>query len=341
MSAKLPFGVSDTLVDETYEKNKIETKLSSVFGSYGYNEVVPATLEYYDSFLPALGKDGMKNTFKLQDKDGELLVLRPDPTVQILRLASRMSGDVKRVRYHLNSFEYLTDTNSSRTREFSQTGVELMGRTGIDGDVEIIEMSVNALRACGLKSFVLEIGHVGFFEGLLTECVLNDEKTHTLRKLIASKDSLGTELFLQENLIEDKFIEKFSRLPLLFGGEEVLDLALEVCDNAACRTAIDELRRILKAVRSLGLSDNVSIDLGLLSLHDYYSGIVLRAGTNGKTILDGGRYDRLSELYGVPQAVGFSIGTARLAGVLNEKDIAPPYDIAYICDDYEDRKSVV
>lgn len=335
MAAKLPFGVSDTLVDETYDKNRLESRLASVFGAYGYNEVVPATLEYYDSFLPALGEHGMKNAFKFADSDGSLLVLRPDPTVQILRLASRMEGDVKRVQYHLNTFEYLTDTNSSRTREFSQAGVELMGRTGLAGDVEVIEMSVNALRACGLKSFVLEIGHVGFFEGLLSECQLNEDKAFALKKLIASKDSLGTELFLQENSIEDKFIEKFSRLPLLFGGEEVLDVALEVCDNSACKSAIDELKRILEAATALGLSENVSIDLGLLSLHDYYSGIVLRAGANGKTILDGGRYDRLSERYGVPQAVGFSIGTARLADVINQKEALPLPDLAYVCDDYE------
>lgn len=76
-----------------------------------------------------------------------------------------MTG-LQRMYYSLDSFEYLRDTNSSRDREFAQTGIELIGESGEDGEVEVLSMAVDALRAAGLENFKIELGHVGFFEGL-------------------------------------------------------------------------------------------------------------------------------------------------------------------------------
>lgn len=68
-------------------KKKTEDKIARVFESYGYLPVTSPTFEYNDVFC---GMGGVKDSrvFKFVDKDGALLVLRPDMTPAIARIAA-------------------------------------------------------------------------------------------------------------------------------------------------------------------------------------------------------------------------------------------------------------
>lgn len=335
MNGRLPFGIYDTLADELYTKTQMEKKLNDAFSSFGYQPIQPASIEYYDNYTGVLDDNDLKRRFKLTDRDGSLLTLRSDPTLQICRLSSKLASGVNRVSYTLNSFEYFPESSAIRSREFAQSGVELLGETGIDGDVEIVQLSIAALKNAGLSDFILEIGHAGFFEGILSECGLTD--TSQLRALINAKDSLGVEIFLQKNNIENKFIEMFSILPSLFGDASVIERARKVCDNEICRNALNRISYIYSACEKLGISQYITIDLGMVQRHDYYGGLLLRAssGRVGVPILNGGRYDKLARSFGKSEAVGFSIGVKRLMEAIYNEYKAPVFaDIAYICNDF-------
>lgn len=331
---QLPFGMQDYLPDECYNKEKSEARMSEVFSSYGYKRVGMPTLEYYDLFTADGSIPGNK-LFKLTDADGNLLALRADATIQVCRMYVTSMSGVQRMYYSLDSFEYLNDANSARDREFAQMGVELLGSSGIDGEVELLAMAVDALTAAGLKKFTIELGHVGYFEGLAEEFGLSHENVVKLKALINKKDMLGVELFFNDLSVSEKNKESILSLPLLFGSPSVLQKADALCHNEKSHAAIARLKLLTDRLGQMGLGKYFSIDLGLVSVNNYYTGVVFKGICEGvgASILDGGRYDGLCDRIGKPtEAVGFAVGVKRLLNALKQAgvwDKAPKADIAY------------
>lgn len=331
---QLPFGMQDYLPDDCYNKQLAEEGMSRVFGSYGYKRVATPTLEYYDLFT-ADGTASGNKLFKLTDTDGSLLALRADPTIQICRMYVTSMSGVQRMYYALDAFEYLRDANSSRDREFAQIGAELLGSTGVDGEVELLTMAADALLAAGLRDFNIEIGHVGYFEGLAEQCGLSADKIISLKNLINKKDMIGVELFFRDSGIGEKDKESILSLPSLFGDASVLDKAAALCANAKSLAVVERLNTLLGKLSKAGLGKYFSVDLGIVSCNNYYTGIVFKGICEGvgASLLDGGRYDGLCDRMGKPtEAVGFCVGVKRLLAALKKAgkwEKAPKADVAY------------
>ncbi len=334
---QLPYGVQDYLPQECYNKELVEKKLSEVFYKSGYERVETSALEYFDLFDGILPPSAINKMFKMTDSDGSLLVLRPDTTLQICRMAAGNldTGEINRLYYCENSFEFLTDNSTARTREFAQVGVELLGNTGIDGDIEIILTAIEALKAAGLKDFLIDIGNLDYFGGIIEDCGFDASDAKEITDYINNKDVLGLEMFLTSKRTEAKFRDALIGLPTLFGKDSVLDRAEKLCSNKRSLKAVRDLKKTVAAVRECGLGDYISVDLGMLC-GNYYSGLVIRgiAKDLGVSILDGGRYDGLCGKFGAPmQAVGFAIGTKRLLKALENQGALRetlPCDIAYV-----------
>lgn len=326
--------MSDYLPDDCYNKAKAENSMCGVFASYGYKRVCTPALEYADLFT-SNGLISEKRLFKLTDTDGSLLAMRTDVTMQICRMYVTSMSGVQRMYYALDSFEFLDDSNSARDREFAQTGVELFGDTGADGELEILAMAADALRSSGLEHFTIELGHVGYFDGLAETLGLSAENAAKLKKLINKKDMLGVELFFRESGLGDAEKESILSLPSLFGDKSILDKAEKICPNEKSLSAVRHLRFLLENLDQMGLGKYFSIDLGMVSPNDYYTGIVMKGlcDSIGVSVLDGGRYDSLCSKWGKPtKAIGFAIGTRRLLAALKntgKREKAPKADIAY------------
>ncbi len=334
---QLPFGVQDYLPEECFNKTDVENKIAKVFYSYGYERVETATLEYFDLFEGVIDRNGINRMFKMTDNDGSLLVLRPDPTLQICRMAAAKAGEdgIKKLFYIENSFEYLPDSASARTREFSQAGLELLGKSGNGGDAEAVILAIESLLSTGLKNFLIDIGHIGFYYGLAAQSGLSSADAAVLLSLIDRKDALGIETFLKNRQIDKNAGELIQLIPSLFGGEQVLDKAEKSGLNEISLSAVKSLRAVIDTLKIYGYEKYVSVDLGLIK-GGYYSGIVFRAIASdlGVSILDGGRYDKLCDKFSEPtEAIGFSIGIKRLLKALDSqnslKDLKP-CDAAYI-----------
>lgn len=339
---QLPFGMQDYLPDESYNKQLAEEGLSRVFESYAYKRVGTPTLEYYDLFTADGSMPGNK-LFKLTDTDGSLLALRADATIQICRMYVTSMSGVQRMYYSLDSFEYLRDSNSARDREFAQMGAELLGDSGVDGEAELLTMAVDALIASGLKDFNIEIGHVGYFEGLAEQAGLKADEIAALKNLINKKDMIGVELFFRDSGLRAEDINSILSLPSLFGDASVLDKAAAMCSNEKSLAAVERLRNLLAKLDKAGLGKYFSLDLGIVSCNNYYTGIVFKGICEGvgASLLDGGRYDNLCDRMGKPtQAVGFCVGIKRLLSALKGVGIwkkAPIADVAFAVVDCDER----
>lgn len=84
-----PEGVRDIYSTECVEKKIIENKLHDVCRLYGYNDIQTPSIEYFDVFSKERGSVPSNEMFKLFDRYGNTLVLRPDMTPSIARAAAK------------------------------------------------------------------------------------------------------------------------------------------------------------------------------------------------------------------------------------------------------------
>lgn len=319
-----PQGVSDVLTRQCYAKNVIESRLSDCFARYGYNKIDTPVLEYGDLYSAGAGKVNMNKLFKLSDYDGSLLVLRPDMTTPISRIVSTKIPEGKyKFCYSGKTFRF---SQGVGMREFTQSGVELMGAEGVCYDAEIISLAIESLLEAGLDDFIIDIGHVGFFKGILASLSLTDDERDELADLVESKNTIGEQIFAKKTGLTSDELERISNLPMLFGGDEIFAKARKYCVNDEMKDAVDTLEKLDAILKDLGYDKYVSYDLSLVGEMSYYSGIVFKGMCEqvGSSILSGGRYDHLCDSFDrdIP-CVGFAVGTDRLLNALSQTGKLP------------------
>lgn len=344
-----PNGVNDILPNDCAVKKEIESTIWSVFSSIGYKEVETPTFEYYDCYSGTGGQLSQENMFKFFDEQGRILALRPDFTTSIARMASTKATNAPSPQRYLytGSVFRVEQTQGARQREFTQSGIELIGSYSPAADAEVISAAMEAVMAVGIEEFSMEIGQIAFFNGLVNQAGLDEASTEKLRERIDSKDSVGIKTITDKLDIDESIKNLIIDLPYLFGGTEVFEKAYVDGLNETSKIALDNLKRIYELLCLYGFEKYVSIDLGMLESIDYYTGSIFKCYTHGIgfPICAGGRYDNLMGQFGAPKgAVGAAIGVNRLMSALSDKDVhdvsaslvyAEPnaegigYDIAY------------
>lgn len=317
-----PRGVKDLLPDEVREKATLERRLAEVFESWGYAPVATPVFEYAD--VVALGSGAPdQRLFRLFDREGNTLALRPEMTTGIARLAATRLGSQPRplrLHYIANVFRY-DEPQQGRQREFWQAGVELIGASGPEADAEMISLAVAALRAVGLREFNIDIGHHGFFGGLLQGLAVQPARRQQLHDALLARNYVELESLAAQLKPAER--EGLLALPGLLGGAEVIDRAAPLAGNTLATDALDELSAVYRAVEAQGCAEHVRIDLSMVKTLDYYTGTVIEgyAPGIGFTLCTGGRYDQLLERFGqADPAVGFALGVERLLLALKEQD---------------------
>lgn len=306
-----PDGTKDRLFAECEKRGRFSSSLRELFRSRGFNEVSTPVLEYYDVFDTARAYFPQESMYKLVDHTGRLLVLRPDCTIPIARLVgSRLKSQRGVMRIFYNQKVYrLSHGNSADSGEISQMGVEFIGSSLPVCDVEIVELACRGLRfVCG-ADYQLELCHIGYFNALVESLNTDKATREQIRELVEHKNFPALDLLLEQ--FEDFPAQRaLKKLPALFGSVSVLDEARELFSDEKADKALDYLAYIYNSLSALGLSDHLTIDLGLVNQADYYSGIIFRGYTAGagEPVLSGGRYDGLIGEFGPDRpATGFGI----------------------------------
>lgn len=179
-----------------------------------------------------------------------------------------------------------------RLKESTQMGAELIGDDSIDADAEMIALAIHMLLAAGLKEFQIDIGHVGFFKGLIKETGMDEETAGELRELVENKNFFAVEALTDNSAL--------IQLPRLFGSKEILEEAKALTSNEESLNAILCLERLYAIIEGYGLEKYVTFDLGMLSQYEYYTGVIFRGYTygTGDAVVKGGRYDHLLQKFG-------------------------------------------
>lgn len=323
-----PEGVRDIYNGECEERLYIQNCIHEVFKNYGYSDIITPSFEFFDVFSRDRGTVSANNMYKFFDRDNNTMVMRPDITPGIARCAAKYfenEDNPLRLCYTGNTF-----INSSkyqgRLRESTQAGCELIGDSTPFADAEMIALLIDSLLSTGLKDFQVEVGHVGFFDGIASEAGLTNEAAVRMKEIIRNKNLFSIDMLLDEECIDEKYKEIFHRLPQMFGDAGILEEASEMTDNVQALSAISHLRKIYELLTVYGFEKYVTFDLGVLSELDYYTGVIFKAYTYevGEPVANGGRYDGLIGQFGSEKAsIGFAVTIDLLHLAIMRQGIEP------------------
>ena len=157
-----PEGVRDIYNGECARKSVIQERLHDVCFKYGYNDIQTPTIEFFDVFSKERGSVPSNEMFKLFDRYGNTLVLRPDMTPSIVRTAAKYYADnllPVKLCYAGNTFINVSKYYQGKLKENTMVGAELIGDSSIDADFEIISMVIDCMKNAGLTEFQVEIGN--------------------------------------------------------------------------------------------------------------------------------------------------------------------------------------
>jgi len=326
----LPEFIEDVLPAEAARIESLRRQLLDLFRVHGYQYVIPPMLEYMESLITGTGHDLDLATFKVVDQiTGRLMGVRADTTPQAARIdAHRLNHQgVSRLCYAGAVLRTKPD-GLARTREPLQIGAELFGHGGIESDIEIQKLMINALRLVGLTQIHIDFSHVGIFESLVKHAHIHHELEQMLYAALQSKDKQRIVALSQHLTTETQ--HALVDLTNLNGDPSILEHAEAVLPKLpAIAQALAHLRTIAQYFN--GMDVHIGIDLSELRGYHYHSGVVFAAYAHGYAgpLALGGRYDEVGSVFGRARpATGFSLDLRGIVSVhcpaVMEKAILAP-----------------
>ncbi len=318
----LPEGIEESLPDESEWLEKNRRELVDMFSTWGYELVMPPLIEYLDSLLIGPSDDLDLQTFKLTDQlTGKMMGVRADMTSQVARIDARMLKRDAPTRFcYLGSVLHTRPGGRDLTRSPLQVGAELYGHKGLDSDVEVICLMLQALSLVGIEDILLDLSHVGILSKLVEQAGFTEVQQKQLQTLLQQKALPEYEQFLITCSLEDKWQTVFTSLIDLNGEEEIIATTKELLKD--CGAEVIEYIRYVEelAARVTKYYPNIQLhyDFAALSGYRYQNGAVFAAYVSGQggEIARGGRYDMIGEVFGRSRpATGFSMDLKALAKI--------------------------
>lgn len=323
----LPQGIEDVLPKDAQKLEALRRQLLDVFTCWGYELVIPPVVDFLDSLLTGSGHDLDLQTFKLTDQvSGEMLGVCADITPQVARIdAHNLKHDrPTRLCYVGTTLRTLGDS-LSKTRSPMQIGAEIYGHSGIESDLEVIQLMLEMLAVTGLQNVHLDLGHVEIYRSLSKQAELTNSQEAQLFDVLQRKALPELNELVDGFDIAENYKTIFKALPVLNGGVDVLEKAAKVLANTgeAVSKALNELQAIADKLRVNFPSLTVSFDLSELRGYHYHTGIVFASFVPelGREVARGGRYDNIGEFFGRARAAtGFSADLKLLAALSKQVD---------------------
>lgn len=290
-------GMRDLGPRDMAQFRAVERTFLDVTTSGGYREVRTPAIEplHLYSASGTLSPQALERVYSFLDWNGwsgERVVLRPDTTVAVARwYVDQGSSGAERVSYVQPVFRFAAEGE----REVWQCGVELFG-SSVGADAEILTLACGSLRSLGIEDVTVELAHAGLARAAFAAAGLSVRaQTEAYDRLLEGDAGLIAEIAAAHP-------DGGAAMRLLAGvdGSSAGYVAnLRAALPAAIAGAdepVDELGGAAAALDAAGVSYRI---LSATARNfEYYTGITFRFIAGGRTVLSGGRYDRLAETLG-------------------------------------------
>ncbi|HEY6561934.1 MAG TPA: ATP phosphoribosyltransferase regulatory subunit [Polyangiaceae bacterium] len=311
----------DLLPADARARANLGRRLLDSFELHGYERVTLPVFEYADVLERGLGSLDANEVLRfVEPETGEVVALRPDMTPQVARLLATRLADAPppaRLCYEGSVLRRRRE-RARRHRQIPQAGIELLGREGAAGDLEVLSAACAAVRAAGLRDFVLDLGHTGVAWALLEAAP--EPSRAGLVEALSLKDSAELARRAEECGLTGSDLAALAALPELSGSDEIWPRAEQLLGKSAAGPAMKELRGLWDAASAANWAPKMVVDLGETWNFAYYTGSMFQilAEGPGEAVGSGGRYDGLLERFGLPRAAaGFAIDLDNLTWALD------------------------
>jgi ATP phosphoribosyltransferase regulatory subunit len=311
----LPDHIADVLPSEARHIEELRRLCLDTARGFGYELVMPPMLEHLASLMSANNAGLDLQTFKMVDQlSGRTLGLRIDTTPQVARIDAHLlnRAGVTRLCY-CGPVLHTKPLGPYATREPLQLGAEIYGHAGLEADLEILQLTLQCLRASHLASFHIDLSDARILPALLKGQSLSADQTKVITDALTHKDiSAMRELTAQ---LPQALGQALQALVQMYGDLSVLQTARDQFATwPEVLTALDQLAWLASHI-----DHPVSIDLADLRGYAYYSGprFSVFVPESSDALVRGGRYDEVGAIFGRKRpAVGFSLDIKALVGLL-------------------------
>lgn len=313
-------GTHDLLPNETPIWRLIEDLIHSFMKKYAFHEIRTPIFENTDLFIRAVGKETdivTKEMYSWIDQGGASLTLRPELTAPVIRAYLQHNlGGINRITklYYIDSLFRRERPQKGRQRQFNQFGVEVIGSSYPEQDVEIISLAYKMLKRFDIGDMLVKINSIGSPE----------IRQSYIKNLIDKLEPIKNNLCKTCN-------NRLSKNPLrLFDCknskcQELLDLHAPLISSKLTKEDEIHFNEVLHFLDLLKIP--YVHDKKLVRGLDYYTRTTFEI-TSSKlgaqnTICGGGRYDVLVEQMGgkPAAAIGFAMGIERLIIAMNNSKV--------------------
>lgn len=315
----------DLLPAEAKRLQLLTQRVLRAFEAHGYEPVSVPPFEYAEVLEHDVGEADASRLLRfVEPESGAVLALRPDMTPQIARLiASRLAGFPSPVRLCYEGFVVRRRRERARRdRQLQQAGIELVGAGGPAGDLEVIAVASDAMRAAGLDRYTLDLGHAMVSAALLGGARVEDRDA--IVEALAMKDGDEVRRRAEQAGLSGRDLAALIELPMLYGGSDIWGRADALLRTTSAEEPARELRALSEAIERSALVPNLVVDLGETWTFSYYTGAMFRilAHGPGEPVGSGGRYDQLFHRFGMSHpAAGFAIDLGNLSWALERTGV--------------------
>ena len=351
----IPKGTRDFSPVEMAKRNYIFDTIREVYALYGFQQIETPAMENLSTLMGKYGEEGDKLLFKIQNSgdyfkgltDEELLSrnaaklaskfcekgLRYDLTVPFARyvVMHREELALPFKRYQIQPVWRADRPQKGRYREFYQCDADVVGSDSLLNEVELMQIVDTVFTRFGIR-VCIKINNRKILSGI-AEIIGEADKIVDITVAIDKLDKIGLENVnaeLASKGISQEAIDKLQPIILLSGtnAEKLMTLKEVLAASEIGLKGVEESEFILNTLQTLGLKNEVELDLTLARGLNYYTGAIFEVkalDVQIGSITGGGRYDNLTGIFGMPgiSGVGISFGADRIFDVLNQLDLYP------------------
>ena len=351
----IPKGTRDLGPEEMAKRNYIFNTIKDVYALYGFEQIETPAMETLQTLMGKYGEEGDKLLFKILNSgdylnkisDEELNErnslhlasklcekgLRYDLTVPFARYVVMHRDELQLPfkRYQIQPVWRADRPQKGRYREFYQCDADVVGSDSLLNEVELMQIVDTVFTKFGIR-IQIKINNRKILSGI-AEVLDEADKIIDITVAIDKLEKIGLENVnaeLKAGGITDEAIEKLQPILTMQGSnEDKLKTIEKVLESSEVGLkGVEETRFILDTLNSVGLNNEIQLDLTLARGLNYYTGAIFEVkalDTPMGSITGGGRYDNLTGIFGMPglSGVGISFGADRIYDVLNTLELYP------------------
>lgn len=351
----IPKGTRDFSPIEMAKRNYIFNTIREVYALYGFQQIETPAMEMLQTLMGKYGEEGDKLLFKVLNSgdclskvsDEELAErnalhlaskmcekgLRYDLTVPFARYVVMHRDELQLPfkRYQIQPVWRADRPQKGRYREFYQCDADVVGSDSLLNEVELMQIVDTVFSRLGIR-VQIKINNRKILTGI-AEVIGAADKIVDITVAIDKLDKIGIDNVneeLRQDGLSDAQIEKLQPIISLTGSndEKLNTIAGVLAESETGLKGVEETRYILETLKTIGLNNEIQLDLTLARGLNYYTGAIFEVkalDVQIGSITGGGRYDNLTGIFGMPglSGVGISFGADRIYDVLNTLDLYP------------------